>query len=379
MRNNEKGLLNLPMILIATSLFCLGMLWLVDQGFNGVIKEWIYNLFYIDPRYADSALPYDQKIGVLFRSWPEIKGFFIYSFIAFILILALCMSVSTYLYARYSSKKDIAFITNVLKSYMDSNTDDLVLPKRYFEIGAQLIKIKSMSQKHQQLMQMEMQRKNDLITYLAHDLKTPLASVIGYLSLLNDAPDMPAEQKAKYTGIALDKAYRLEELIHEFFEITRFNLQSIVLNKGKIKLAFMLQQLADEFYPMLTPQGKKVLTHAPDELILVGDADKLARVFNNILKNAIAYSYENSVIDITAVQQAENVIITFTNRGDPIPPQKLDTIFEKFYRLDSARSTDTGGAGLGLAIAQEIIAAHNGIIVVESKPEYTVFTVKLPS
>ncbi|HHY28432.1 MAG TPA: HAMP domain-containing histidine kinase [Desulfitobacterium dehalogenans] len=379
MRNNEKGLLNLPMILIAASLFCLGMLWLVDQGFNGVIKEWIYNLFYIDPRYADSALPYDQKIGVLFRSWPEIKGFFIYSFIAFILILALCMSVSTYLYARYSSKKDIAFITNVLKSYMDSNTDDLVLPKRYFEIGAQLIKIKSMSQKHQQLMQMEMQRKNDLITYLAHDLKTPLASVIGYLSLLNDAPDMPAEQKAKYTGIALDKAYRLEELIHEFFEITRFNLQSIVLNKGKIKLAFMLQQLADEFYPMLTPQGKKVLIHAPGELILVGDADKLARVFNNILKNAIAYSYENSVIDITAVQQAENVIITFTNQGDPIPPQKLDTIFEKFYRLDSARSTDTGGAGLGLAIAQEIIAAHNGIIVVESKPEYTVFTVKLPS
>ncbi|AFM00152.1 signal transduction histidine kinase [Desulfitobacterium dehalogenans ATCC 51507] len=379
MKNNEKGLVNLPMILIATSLFCLGMLWLVDQGFNGVIKEWIYNLFYIDPRYADSALPYDQKIGVLFRSWPEIKGFFIYGFIAFILILALCMSVSTYLYARYSSKKDIAFITNVLKSYMDSNTDDLVLPKRYFEIGAQLIKIKSMSQKHQQLMQMEMQRKNDLITYLAHDLKTPLASVIGYLSLLNDAPDMPAEQKAKYTGIALDKAYRLEELIHEFFEITRFNLQSIVLNKGKIKLAFMLQQLADEFYPMLTPQGKKVLIHAPDELILVGDADKLARVFNNILKNAIAYSYENSVIDITAVQQAENVIITFTNRGDPIPPQKLDTIFEKFYRLDSARSTDTGGAGLGLAIAQEIIAVHNGIIVVESKPEYTVFTVKLPS
>ncbi len=222
------------------------------------------------------------------------------------------------------------------------------------------------------------QRKNDLVVYLAHDIKTPLTSVIGYLSLLDEAPDMPPEQKAKYVGITLEKAYRLEQLINEFFEITRFNLQTIVLNKEKINLLFMLQQMADEFYPMLTPQEKQVSVNVPDGLILWGDADKLARVFNNILKNAIAYSYENSVIGISAKQQDKNIVITFTNQGNPIPQVKLETIFEKFYRLDSTRSTNTGGAGLGLAIAQEIVTAHDGTISVESNPDNTTFTVKLP-
>jgi len=140
------------------------------------------------------------------------------------------------------------------------------------------------------------------------------------------------------------------QLINEFFEITRFNLQTIVLNKEKINLLFMLQQIADEFYPILAPQGKQVSVNVPDGFTLWGDPDKLARVFNNILKNAIAYSYENSVIDICARQEDKYIVISFTNKGNPIPQENLDTIFEKFYRLDSARSTNTGGAGLGLGL-----------------------------
>jgi two-component system sensor histidine kinase VanS len=140
----------------------------------------------------------------------------------------------------------------------------------------------------------------------------------------------------------------------------------------------MLQQMADEFFPMLTPQGKQMSVNVPDGFILWGDADKLARVFNNILKNAIAYSYENSVIDISAQQQDKNIIITFTNQGNPIPREKLETIFEKFFRLDTSRSTNTGGAGLGLAIAKEIVSAHGGNIFVQSNTEKTVFTVLLP-
>ncbi len=222
------------------------------------------------------------------------------------------------------------------------------------------------------------QRKNDLVVYLAHDIKTPLTSVIGYLNLLNEAPDMPAEQRAKYTGITLEKACRLEDLINEFFEITRFNLETIVLEKSRINLSLMLRQMADEFYPMLVPKGRTAAVHAPEDLILTGDPVKLARVFNNILKNAIAYSYENSAIEICAVQHGGTVVITFSNCGEPIPPQKLDTIFEKFYRLDSARSSNTGGAGLGLAIAKEIVTAHGGTISAESNAEHTVFTVRLP-
>jgi two-component system, OmpR family, sensor histidine kinase VanS len=261
----------------------------------------------------------------------------------------------------------------------EESDDEIILSPELDFMENKLNKIKNNLEKQKKAVLDAEQRKNDLVVYLAHDIKTPLTSVIGYLSLLDEASDMPPEQKAKYVGITLEKAYRLEQLINEFFEITRFNLQTIVLNKEKINLLFMLQQMAEEFYPMLTPQEKQVSVNVPDGLTLWGDADKLARVFNNILKNAIAYSYENSVIDISAKQQDKNIVITFTNQGNPIPQAKLETIFEKFYRLDSARSTNTGGAGLGLAIAQEIVTAHDGKISVESNKENTTFTVKLPS
>lgn len=222
------------------------------------------------------------------------------------------------------------------------------------------------------------QRKNDLVVYLAHDIKTPLTSVVGYLSLLDEAPDMPAEQKAKYVGITLEKAYRLEELINEFFEITRFNLQTIQLDKSEINLSYMLLQMTDEFYPMLSPQGKKAVVHADKNITVIADADKLARVFNNILKNAVVYSYDNTAIEVKAERRQGKVIIAFENQGKTIPKQKLDTIFEKFFRMDYARSSHTGGAGLGLAIAKEIVRVHGGEIYAESENEKTKFTVVLP-
>ncbi|RAN74785.1 vancomycin resistance histidine kinase VanS [Bacillus sp. SRB_331] len=222
------------------------------------------------------------------------------------------------------------------------------------------------------------QRKNEVVMYLAHDIKTPLTSVIGYLILLDEAPDMPREQKAKYVHITLDKAYRLEQLIDEFFEITRYNLQTITLTKKHIDLYYMLVQMTDEFYPQLAAKGKQVVIHASEDLTVFGDPDKLARVFNNILKNAAAYSEDDSVIDITAGLSEDVVSIVFENVGN-IPKDKLATIFEKFYRLDDARSSDTGGAGLGLAIAKEIIVQHGGQIYAESNDNYTTFTVELPA
>ena len=222
------------------------------------------------------------------------------------------------------------------------------------------------------------QRKNDLVVYLAHDIKTPLTSVIGYLNLLDEAADMPDEQKQKYVKTTLDKAYRLEQLINEFFDITRFNLQTIQLNLELVHLRYMLMQMIDEFYPMLAPDDKQVQLLMEQEIDIVADADKLARVFNNILKNAVAYSDPNSTILICAQPVAGQVVITFENQGKTIPPNSLNTIFEKFYRLDSARSSNTGGAGLGLAIAREIVLAHGGSISATSAQGRTQFVVKLP-
>jgi two-component system, OmpR family, sensor histidine kinase VanS len=222
------------------------------------------------------------------------------------------------------------------------------------------------------------QRKNDFVVYLAHDIKTPLTSVIGYLSLLDETPDMPVEQKAKYVHITLEKAYRLESLINEFFEITRYNLQAVPLKKESIDLYYMLIQMADEAYPQLSANGKHVAIHAAEDITIYGDPDKLARVFNNILKNAVSYSSSGSTIDITAEIKDNTTVIQFENAGI-IPQEKLGSIFEKFYRLDDARSSATGGAGLGLAIAKDILTLHGGTIEAQSGHSHTVFTITLPN
>ena len=252
------------------------------------------------------------------------------------------------------------------------------LPQELMPIERKLHLVQQTLQNRERATREAEQRKNDMVMYLAHDIKTPLTSVIGYLSLLSEAPEMPAEQRAKYIGITLDKAQRLEQLIDEFFEITRYNFQQQQLTLETINLYYMLVQLTDEFYPLLQAHGNTIKLQAPTELTVYGDADKLARVFNNILKNAVAYSYPNTPICITAKIEEQNLEINFMNQGQTIRPQKLQSIFEKFFRLDSARASNTGGAGLGLAIAQEIAHLHGGEITATSADEITCFSVRLP-
>ena len=254
----------------------------------------------------------------------------------------------------------------------------------YLEVEGAINRVRERERQSAQALTDEARRKDDLVTYLAHDLKTPLASVVGYLSLLQEAPDLPAEQRVRFTGVALDKAHRLDALIEEFFDITRFDFHDIVLTRGYVDLGLMLAQVADEFYPILSDQRKDASIEVEPGLTVLVDGDKMARVFNNIMKNAIAYSYEGSTIRVSADREqdaatgAACVRIRFENQGDPIPAPKLKVIFEKFYRLDAARATNRGGAGLGLAIAKEIVNAHGGAIECISTPEHTVFTITLP-
>ena len=222
------------------------------------------------------------------------------------------------------------------------------------------------------------QQKNDLVVYLAHDIKTPLTSVIGYLSLLDENPNMPDEKKSKYIHTAWEKANRLRTLVNEFFEITRSHSDSTPLQKTKIDLYYMLVQISDELYPQLNACKKQIENNVGEETSVYGDSEKLARVFNNILKNAIAYSSENSTISISAKEFPEKTVIKFENSGE-IPKDKLDLIFDKFYRLNSARQSETGGSGLGLAIAKDIVSLHGGRIRAESNNGYTAFIVEIPS
>lgn len=222
------------------------------------------------------------------------------------------------------------------------------------------------------------QKKNDLVVYLAHDLKTPLTSIIAYLTMLDQRKSMPDEDREKYIHVTFEKASRLRELINEFFEITRFNLQDIVLEKEQLNLSFLLEQLADESYGVLKDKYLTCSVKTDDDLMVMGDPDKLARVFDNLLRNAIAYSYTDTEIEIEARAKGTDIVITFENQGHEIPEQNLKLIFEKFYRVDNARSSQTGGSGLGLSIAKRIVELHGGIIEATSDWEKTTFTVVLP-
>ena len=221
------------------------------------------------------------------------------------------------------------------------------------------------------------QQKNDLVVYLAHDIKTPLTSVIGYLSLLDETPDMPDEEKAKYIHTAWEKANRLRNLVNEFFEITRSHSEALPLQKTKVDLYYMIAQISDELYPQLNACGKIIENHVDEDISVYGDSDKLARVFNNILKNAISYSEENSVIKVSARELSEWTVIQFENDGE-IPEDKLNVIFDKFCRLSNARLSETGGSGLGLAIAKNIIVLHGGQIKAESSNGRTAFIIEIP-
>ena len=222
------------------------------------------------------------------------------------------------------------------------------------------------------------QRKNELVMYLAHDIRTPLTSVIGYLSLLHEDPDMPAPQRVKHVRITLEKAYRLEKMINEFFEITRFNLTHQVLEPGRVDMVRMLEQMAYEFKPLLSPRHLDIALDLPEQCIWYVDVEKMERVFDNLLRNAINYAFDDSTIQISLRVVDQKLILKFENAGNTIPPEKLSRLFEQFFRLDESRSTAKGGAGLGLAIAKTIVEWHHGTITVESHDERIIFTVTLP-
>lgn len=343
-----------------------------------VTRVLIYTVIYVvilvllDNRFNGATIDFLQD------SLPEWAFYMIYNnqIITALLVYILGLVILSVIYIiKLSKMLDIASRSICEEEPMifgDSCPDELR------EFSQNLKEFKYDLKTNEQARQAAEQQKNDLVVYLAHDLKTPLTSVIGYLSLLEETNDMPLEKRAKYIGIALNKAYRLEQLINEFFEITRLNLQTIPTHKTPVNLTILLIQIINEFFPMLDEKGISITQDIEPEIIAPADADKLARVFDNLFRNAVNYSYANSNIICTAHKEDDHVLITLKNKGDNIPPEKLEHIFDKFYRLDNSRHSSTGGTGLGLAIAKQIIELHSGSIEAACNNGVTEFNIILP-
>lgn len=372
MKNNKKGnyarlkrkaFFQMLLITVTAAVSVLLLRAIMRGQIGNRIVQFLINAFYLDNSDAQTIYQF------VFRNNLNI--------ILLILMLFFLVILSRFSISWFTKYFDE--ISSGMDRLVEDSADRISLSPEMDFMENRLNTIKDKLEKQKKAAQEAEQRKNDLVVYLAHDIRTPLTSVIGYLSLLDEAPDMPMEQRAKYTHITLDKAYRLEKLINEFFEITRYNLQQIKLEKETIDLYYMLVQMTDEFYPILSKKGNTTVLHADENLTVYGDPIKLARVFNNILKNAAAYSYPNTEIVISAKEINGYMKIVFENQGNTIPPDKLAAIFEKFYRLDEARTSGTGGSGLGLSIAKEIVTLHGGTIEAKSKENTITFTVTLPA
>lgn len=325
--------------------------------------QWLYNIF---PHLYDLL---DNIYELVFE-----RAYFIFIIFGTTLIIVLSL-----LYKLLNKIFSYVFaVSESADKLFDKNVEYINLPPEMVEVEKKLNHFKTEAIKNERLARENEQKKDELIVYLAHDIKTPLTYMIGYLSLLSEIKDMPQEQRNRYIDIALDKSYRLEDLINELFDVARFNSEKIVLEKEEINLNLMLEQIADDFYPTLKEMNKKINFTSDEKTILYADPDKLSRVFNNLIKNAVNYSKENTNIDISILNKENQATVKITNKGKQIPKEKLDKIFEKFYRLDSSRTSKTGGSGLGLAIAKEIVELHGGRIYAESDMKETTFSVILP-
>lgn len=221
--------------------------------------------------------------------------------------------------------------------------------------------------------------KDELITNVAHDLRTPLTSIIGYLDLVRrDDLLTPAQQK-KYIGIVYDKAKSLETLIKDLFDYTRYDKDKFKIHRNHFDMNQFMTQIVDEFYPSFTEKGLNCIVDLEKaELPVYCDGDLLARAIGNLMSNAIKYGADGKQVEIYTRKQGGKAAVKVVNYGRIIPKEDLEKIFDKFYRVESSRSLKTGGTGLGLAIAKNIVELHDGTISAQSGFSGTVFQIEIP-
>ena len=355
-----------------------------DEALNGAFIGWVSDTFLNVHNLNEFGVSAGVALDIV-----GTRYFFFQLGVCVAAAIALAALVAARVSARRARREERARAAELLRLYLAHDLEaHEAFPPGWEELALVASDTKRAAAEKERQLADESARRSDLVTYLAHDLKTPLTSVIGYLSLLAEASDMPETQRARYTGVALDKACRLERLVNEFFDITRYSLTHIELELAPVDLAGLLVQLTDEFYPALSAHGNvarvtvegsaRAVEDPGEPLMVVADAARLARVFGNLLRNAIAYSDEGTPVEIEARSDEGGVTVTVSDTGVTIPSHKLRSIFDRFFRLDESRASATGGAGLGLAIARAIVELHGGTISAASEGGVTTFTVELP-
>ena len=238
--------------------------------------------------------------------------------------------------------------------------------------------ISNMNRRAEEQKQSE-ESKDELISNVSHDIRTPLTSVIGYLGLIESKNFNDLGQILKYTHIAYKKSLEMQNLVNSLFEYANVQHATSRLNMTKFDMAQMLDQLSADFELEANKRGMEIIVNSiPDKILMKGDTEKLGRVFNNLIMNALKYGKGATHIWLTAEKKDKEVVVTVANNGQPIPEDSLKHVFDRFYRVEDSRSKKTGGTGLGLAIAQSMIQLHGGTIAVTSDDAKTSFISHFP-
>lgn len=318
----------------------------------------------------------------VFRRFFQMDANTVYTILAVVLVTGIVLFILYFLLLTRRITRDLSYISSQITRMAKENVLEPIEIVRQDEIGEIAYRINEMIQEIFRLMEAEreaLQTNKDLITCVAHDLRTPLTSVIGYLQLAMDVEKYPVEERQKYARIALDKANRLEGMIQDLFSYTKLMSGEISLHCCEIDVVKLMEQMMEEFYPIFQEYGLSCNFHKNTESLMMDlDPELIARAIQNLLSNATKYGKDGKQILMGLEVMEREVQITVTNYGLMISPDNQRLIFEKFYRVEESRSRETGGTGLGLNIAKEIVVLHGGEIQVESGEQGTIFTITLP-
>ncbi|KGK86442.1 HAMP domain-containing sensor histidine kinase [Clostridium sp. HMP27] len=293
-------------------------------------------------------------------------------------VFVLCFLLMSNRHIKY-----IKYITREVKLIAGGNLEKPLKIKGNDELAELCININTMSKelKNKFEYERELERtKAELITNVSHDLRTPLTPIIAYLDILKNEKFSTKEEEKEYLNSSYNLSIKLKKLIDELFEYTKLSSKEVALEFVDVDICPILNQIVGEYTPMLESKGLKVVTQITDaELPVKMDVEKMVRVFENILSNAEKYSSKPSDIIVKAGNKGNNVVISISNKGEYIDQDKLNRMFEKFYRVDISRSSNIEGSGLGLAISKKIVELHDGQIWAECDGNIITINVILPN
>ncbi|ETI70804.1 sensor histidine kinase [Neobacillus vireti] len=358
----------------STSLFTRLMLYLIYSLLSAAITTAL--LGYII-KFVYMKVPLPSRVNYLYVYFYDNYGFWNLFFIGTILLTVIYYSLAIKKIASY-----FKLISDSVQQLSEGQFDVAIPVKKHGGLGPFAQNINSMEEQLKLLIEEEkraVQSKNELVTNVSHDLRTPLTSIIGYLRLIEEDEYRDEVELRYFVTIAYDKSKRLNRMVNDLFEFTKINNRDVALKRIRFNINELLKQLSAQFNPELRNAGMSIeIKNPPADIMIVADPDKLMRVFENLISNAIKYGREGKKIDLIVEENEQYAVVKVVNYGEAIPANAIPHIFDRLYRAEKSRSDETGGTGLGLAISKGIVELHQGEIIVSSNEAETIFQVHLP-